>query len=362
MDALITPTETACRPFNPSQPLFDPAEEMWGTKRSGQAPASSARATEERPVADAALDSAVAVLRRTPGSAYAIAHSATELLRYLGLERAAIYFVDTQRGLLSGTFGTDRHGQMTDERHVAYGVGTFETLAFQNALSGVARWLMVPSAPQIEHGAQGPIAFGRGWVAMTPIWGPRGPMGIIYNDAAITGSVPSALLQQRVARFAQHIAAALAALEDVKAQPSRQGVPASQFAPVAAVPTPAPQPAARPEASQQSHAAVRLVMEALRQEPKLTGGTLSERVGLSDGHLARLFKAEAGISMVEYRNRLRLDRFFAAVDSCGSNLLEASQKAGFGSYAQFHRVFRRVVGMAPRDYLAQLKMTSAAAV
>jgi len=51
------------------------------------------------------------------------------------------------------------------------------------------------------------------------------------------------------------------------------------------------------------------------------------------------------------RNRLRLERFFAEVDQGGNNLLEAALAAGFGSYSQFHRVFRELIGTTPRDHL-----------
>ena len=53
--------------------------------------------------------------------------------------------------------------------------------------------------------------------------------------------------------------------------------------------------------------------------------------------------------LVEYRNHLRLERFQVLVDRGGENLLEAALAAGFGSYAQFHRVFRAVRGSTPRD-------------
>jgi AraC-like DNA-binding protein len=39
------------------------------------------------------------------------------------------------------------------------------------------------------------------------------------------------------------------------------------------------------------------------------------------------------------------------VDSGGENLLEAALSAGFGSYAQFHRVFRAWRGTTPREFL-----------
>ena len=39
------------------------------------------------------------------------------------------------------------------------------------------------------------------------------------------------------------------------------------------------------------------------------------------------------------------------VDRGGTNLLEAALTAGFGSYAQFHRVFRALRKMTPSEYL-----------
>jgi AraC-like DNA-binding protein len=71
---------------------------------------------------------------------------------------------------------------------------------------------------------------------------------------------------------------------------------------------------------------------------------------VSAGHLARAFKREMGVSLVDYRNRKRLDRFFEIIQRMGntSNLLDAALEAGFGSYAQFHRVYRKFLGTTPR--------------
>ena len=65
----------------------------------------------------------------------------------------------------------------------------------------------------------------------------------------------------------------------------------------------------------------------------------------------RLFKAEVGSSLVDYRNQLRIERFQALVEAGEDNLHEVARAAGFGSYAQFHRVFRAAFGTAPRNYL-----------
>ncbi len=62
------------------------------------------------------------------------------------------------------------------------------------------------------------------------------------------------------------------------------------------------------------------------------------------------------MSIVRYRNELRLARFFARVDSEADRLLEAAREAGFGSYAQFHRVFHARYGQSPRDYVLERRL------
>ena len=101
----------------------------------------------------------------------------------------------------------------------------------------------------------------------------------------------------------------------------------------------------------------RLEIERLVRQPrKWVYGAIAATlaafiVGGSVGWFARVFKAEMGMSLVEYRNRLRLDRFAVLLDRGRTNLLEAALAAGFGSYAQFHRVFRGVRRMTPREFL-----------
>jgi AraC-like DNA-binding protein len=79
---------------------------------------------------------------------------------------------------------------------------------------------------------------------------------------------------------------------------------------------------------------------------------LAELVGLSPSRLSRLFKQQTGLSVVEFRNRQRMERFLNQHEEMAERptLLEAALEAGFGSYPQFHRVFRRVAGCSPREY------------
>ncbi len=75
---------------------------------------------------------------------------------------------------------------------------------------------------------------------------------------------------------------------------------------------------------------------------------------LSPSRLSRLFKQQTGLSIVEFRNRQRIQRFLDRYEVSGerakSTLLEGALAAGFGSYPQFHRVFRQVTGCSPAEY------------
>jgi AraC-like DNA-binding protein len=90
------------------------------------------------------------------------------------------------------------------------------------------------------------------------------------------------------------------------------------------------------------------IIDALAGNPALSGAEFAQSYPISLSQLVRLFKSQVGVSIVEYRNQLRLDRFWKYTIEGQTNLMKASQDAGFGSYAQFHRVFRKRYGDTPR--------------
>ena len=67
--------------------------------------------------------------------------------------------------------------------------------------------------------------------------------------------------------------------------------------------------------------------------------------------MSRLFKQQTGVALVDFRNRQRVEKF---LDFYGTGqrrtMLDAALEAGFGSYAQFHRVFKRVRGCSPVEH------------
>jgi AraC-like DNA-binding protein len=77
-------------------------------------------------------------------------------------------------------------------------------------------------------------------------------------------------------------------------------------------------------------------------------GELARRAGVSEEHLSRIFRRETGVPLSRYRNSVRLERFWAGRGRPGVTILEAALAAGFGSYAQFYKVFVQAYGQGPR--------------
>jgi AraC-like DNA-binding protein len=75
---------------------------------------------------------------------------------------------------------------------------------------------------------------------------------------------------------------------------------------------------------------------------------LARTVGLSASHLSRLFTTQMGLSISRFRNQQRLQRFVRLYgNGRRTTALAAAHQAGFGSYAQFYRVFRQETGRNP---------------
>lgn len=106
------------------------------------------------------------------------------------------------------------------------------------------------------------------------------------------------------------------------------------------------------QACSAAHPAVVAAAEALHAEPGIALVELAHHVGLSADRLGRIFHDSTGITLVDYRCRLRLDRVCAAWAS-GADLLRLALDAGFGSYSAFHRAFLRRYGQPPGEYLRQ---------
>lgn len=97
------------------------------------------------------------------------------------------------------------------------------------------------------------------------------------------------------------------------------------------------------------HPAVDRVARLLHADPDAGAlADLARTVGLSPSHLSRLFSTQMGLSIGRFRNQQRLQRFVRLYgNGRRTTALAAAHEAGFGSYAQFYRVFRQETGHEP---------------
>jgi len=101
------------------------------------------------------------------------------------------------------------------------------------------------------------------------------------------------------------------------------------------------------------HPAVRKALALLgEQEWEDDLGKLARRCGVSDAYLSRIFARQMGVPLGRYRNSVRLGRFWDAFHQPRQQTIaEAVFAAGFGSYAQFYKVFFEAYGIGPRKCL-----------
>ncbi len=79
--------------------------------------------------------------------------------------------------------------------------------------------------------------------------------------------------------------------------------------------------------------------------------SIAKVAGISKSQLSRLFKTQTGMTLIEYRHKFFLERFMYIYGSGKTwTILEAAFEAGFGSYAQFYRVFLNQYGCGPHQH------------
>ena len=82
---------------------------------------------------------------------------------------------------------------------------------------------------------------------------------------------------------------------------------------------------------------------------------LARECGLSKTHFSRMFILQVGVPVSRYRNSLRLSRFWSHYRQPNQKTVtEAMYAAGFGSYAQFYKIFAEVYGCGPRAGLGRM--------
>ena len=286
------------------------------------------RMVQRSPLGDLASLLAALDEVRTLDDADAVLRRAIVLARdRIGLKRVGVFLLDPARNLMLGTWGMDLSSVVVDEHQVIYELCETDREALRRSECQGSPFTVFDNCPIIEHQEGETRVAGRGWVAKTPIRTKLRAIGMMFNDAGLTGAPVDEARQSHAAILCSMLGTML---DPARGWFGRRPVQHSE--------TP-------------GQLLVSATIEMLERDPAMDGKEISAALEVSPSRLLRTFKTRMGMSLVDYRNRLRLNRFAGLVDRGCNTLLEAALEAGFGSYAQFHLVFRAQVHASPRDYL-----------
>ncbi len=91
-----------------------------------------------------------------------------------------------------------------------------------------------------------------------------------------------------------------------------------------------------------------------RESYKLSSQEISEALGMNYAYLSTLFKQHTGKSITQYQNERKVEKAIQLFRKENFNVSEVSDKLGFSNPFYFSRVFKKVTGMSPTDYLRQI--------
>lgn len=105
------------------------------------------------------------------------------------------------------------------------------------------------------------------------------------------------------------------------------------------------------------HPALRAVMDAIGADPRRTLDDVTRDAGVSGRHLARLFRAETGMTPGQYVESVRLEAAQALLEAGDDPVDTVAALSGFGSAETMRRVFQHTLDIAPTAYRSRFRST-----
>ena len=85
-------------------------------------------------------------------------------------------------------------------------------------------------------------------------------------------------------------------------------------------------------------------------ERNLTFNELTDYIGYSPSHFSSLFKQQTGHSPLSYFNLLKVQQACFMLDQTGMKINQISYKLGISDTFYFSRIFKKIMGMSPKQY------------
>jgi YesN/AraC family two-component response regulator len=93
------------------------------------------------------------------------------------------------------------------------------------------------------------------------------------------------------------------------------------------------------------------------QAEELSLGQVAKAVNASAFYFCKMFKKGTGINFTEYVCRVRIESAKNLLLNPNLRVSEIAYQVGFQSLTHFNRVFKKIVGEAPTEYRAKLKIS-----
>jgi AraC-like DNA-binding protein len=204
------------------------------------------------------------------------------------------------------------------------------------------------TAARPSDGASGPLVIGRDWL-LEMVRARRGPSrAFFWAPFAIVTHVPhlDSILHGRFVGFSTPSPPPCDWL--VTSMTFDLGTSALARTPqelITLVTEPRPyQPLENSSPSRVSREAKRLIAATFTKVTRMRD--IAARLGVSHAHLTRQFKADFGLTPVDYRHRLRVSEAMNRL-SRGEGILETGYDVGFRDTGRFYKNFRKVTGTSP---------------
>lgn len=86
---------------------------------------------------------------------------------------------------------------------------------------------------------------------------------------------------------------------------------------------------------------------------KITLTELSDRVQLSPTYLSRAFKDNTGYSVIEFFNKIKIDKAKELIIEGNKKIKEVANEVGFNDEFYFSRIFKKIEGISPSEFYSK---------
>jgi len=100
--------------------------------------------------------------------------------------------------------------------------------------------------------------------------------------------------------------------------------------------------------------AARQYIQAHSADPLSLDG-LAARYGMNPSNFSRLFNGSTAVPLVEYINRVRIQKSCQLLKRTDAGIMEIAMAVGYNNLSHFNRYFKRIIGQSPREYRSASK-------